>query len=70
MMGTMSPVVQNHQPFWNDGTEIPAHVTEFLAGNPGFPNYELHLMIGYEENTRGVPAHYRSTFELAFKNLS
>lgn len=59
--GHSTPVVQNYQPFWNDGTEMPAQVTEFLTGRTDFPNYALYLTIGEEENARIVYAgHYYS----------
>ena len=59
--GGMAPKVQYHQPIWNDGTEMPAHVAEFLTTGNDFPNYTLYLTVGSEENARVVFAgHYYS----------
>ena len=55
------PLIQTHQPLWNNGTEMPAHVSEFLTTGNDFPNYALYLTVGYEENARIVFAgHYYS----------
>ena len=67
--GFREPVTQTHQPIWNDGTEIPARVTELLpatlpaGAGPSFPRYLLHLAIGHEENTRIVFAGYYYSLE-------
>ena len=48
--GKMQPVIQSHQPLWNDGTEMPAQVSEFLTTGKALPNYALYLTVGNEEN--------------------
>ena len=54
-----------YQPFWNDGTEMPAQVSEFLTAGDGFPNYALYLTVGNEENARIVFAgHYYSLSQI------
>ena len=59
--GSETPKVQYHQPIWNDGTEMPAQVSEFLTTGNDFPNYALYLTVGCEENARIVFAgHYYS----------
>ena len=59
--GNETPKVQYHQPLWNDGTEMPAQVSEFLTTGNDFPNYLLYLTVGCEENARIVFAgHYYS----------
>ena len=56
-----APKVQYHQPIWNDGTEMPAQVSEFLTTGNDFPNYALYLTVGCEENACIVFAgHYYS----------
>lgn len=52
--GKIKPIIQSHQPFWDDGTEIPAQVSEFLTTGNDFPNYGLYLTIGEDENARSV----------------
>ena len=52
------PLIQSHQPLWNNGTEMPAHVSEFLTIGNDFPNYALYLTVGAKENTRYVFAGY------------
>ena len=61
----MAPKVQYHQPIWNDNTEMPAHVAEFLTTGNDFPNYALYLTVGCEENARVVFAgHYYSLSQI------
>lgn len=63
--GKMKPAVQSHQPLWNDGTEMPAQVSEFLTTGNDFPNYALYLTVGNEENARIVFAgHYYSLSQI------
>ena len=63
--GGMAPKVQYHQPIWNDGTEMPAHVAEILTAGNDFPNYALYLTVGSEENARVVFAgHYYSLSQI------
>ena len=58
--GKMRPV-RSYQPLWNDGTEMPAQVSEFLIAGNDFPNYALYLTVGNEENAKSVFAgHYYS----------